>query len=298
MLVLEEGEVIDMAAIGSVNPALSSLNQIQRGQQQNIQRISTGENYSSPAYGGAAYAITQRMNSNIGALGQSVQNTQNASAMLRIAAGATSNTVSALTTIRENLVNAANGTNTDTDRAALQQNISQLVRQVDTNARASYNGTSLLDGSRENITVAGISGYDNVALGDMRSQALGLTDNRGNVTISTDNLQASINTLNNAINFVGGVNENLNAALDGGDFALDAALDEATTQGAQLQRLDYQAANYTTAQENEQNAEATLNGADIARESIQLNLRKIQEEVALAMARLYRHNQASVLNLL
>ena len=276
-----------MAAIGSVNSALSSLNQIQRGQQQSIQRIATGENYSSPAYGGAAYAITQHMNSNIGVLVQSEQNTQNASAMLRIAAGATSNTVSALTTIRENLVNAANGTNTDTDRAALQQNITQLVRQINVNASVSYNGTGLLDGSRENIIVAGIFGYDNVALGDMRSQALGLTDKRGNVTITTDSLQASINTVDNAISFVGSVNENLNAALDA-----------ETTQGAQLQGFDYQAQNYSTAQENEQNAEATLNGTDIARESIQLNLRKIQEEIALAMDRLYRHNQARIAGLI
>ena len=288
-------------AVGGINPALSSLNQIQRGMQQNIQRISTGENYPSASYGGAAYAITQRMNSNIGALGQSVQNTQNASAMLKVAAGATENTVSALTTIRQNVVNAANGTNNNFDRAALQQNINQLVRQIDDNAQVSYNGINLLNGSRQNVTVAGISGYENIQLGDMRASALGLADTQGNVQINLntdENIQAALQTVDSAINFVGGVNENLNAAVDNGGFALDIALDEATTQGAQLQRLDYQAANYTTAQENEMNAESSLNSADIAKESVQLNLRKIQEEIALAMARLYRHNQASVLNLL
>ena len=288
-------------AVGGINPALSSLNQIQRGMQQNIQRISTGENYPSASYGGSAYAITQRMNSNIGALGQSVQNTQNASAMLKVAAGATENTVSALTTIRQNVVNAANGTNNNSDRAALQQNINQLVRQIDDNAQVSYNGINLLNGSRQNVTVAGISGYENIQLGDMRASALGLADTQGNVQINLntdENIQAALQTVDSAINFVGGVNENLNAAVDNGGFALDIALDEATTQGAQLQRLDYQAANYTTAQENEMNAESSLNSADIAKESVQLNLRKIQEEIALAMARLYRHNQASVLNLL
>ncbi len=287
--------------MNNINPANSALNQIQSATQRITQRISTGSNYPSAAYGGAAYSILQRMNSNIGATAQSVQNTQNASAMLRTAAGATGNSVNALSSIREILVNAANGTNSDSDRAALQQNLNQLVRQIDTNAQTSYNGINLLNGSRSSIMVAGVSGYENVALGDMRAQTLGLTDNQGNVQISLANnqsIQSALETVDSAINFVGGVNENLNAAINGGDFALDTALDEATTQGAYLQRLDYQAANYSTMQENQQNSAANLGDADIAQQSIQLNLRKIQQEVALTMARLFNHNQINVLNLL
>ena len=290
-----------MATINSVNPANSALSQIQSATQRITQRVSTGSNYPSAAYGGAAYSILQRMNSNIGATAQSVQNTQNASAALKTAAGATGNSISALTSIREMLINAANGTNSDSDRAALQQNLNQLVQQIDTNAQTSYNGINLLDGSRSSIMVAGVSGYENVALGDMRAQNLGLTDSQGNVQINlanTESIQSALETVDNAINFVGGVNENLNAALNGSDFALDTALDEATTQGAYLQRLEYQAANYSTMQENQQNAAANLGDADIAKESIQLTLQKIQQEVALAMAKLYRQNQASALELL
>ncbi len=287
--------------MGGINPALSNLNRINSGIQQTSQNIATGSNYSRPSQGGAAYAILQRMNSNIGAIGQSVQNTQNASAMLKTAAGATGNTISALTNIRQSLVNAANGTNTDSDRAALQQNINQLVQQIDDNARANYNGMNLLDGSRNGIMVAGISGYENVGLGDMRSQALGLADNQGNVTISTANeesIQSALQTVDTALNFVGGVNDSLNAAMDEGTFSLDEALDEATTQGAQLQRLEYQEANYTTMEENEQAAASNIGDADIARQAINLNSQKLQQQIAMVISRMFNHNQANVLNML
>ncbi len=290
-----------MATIGGVNPTLSNLNRINSSLQQTTQRIATGSNYNSASQGSSAYAILQRMNSHIGAIGQSVQNTQNASAMLKIAAGATGNTISALTEIRRNLVNAANGTNTDSDRAALQQNINQIVSQIDDNARANYNGINLLDGSRDGIMVAGISGYENVEVGDMRSQALGLTDNQGNVTISTANdesIQSALQTVDTALNFVGGVNDSLSAAMDEGTFSLDEALDEATTQGAQLQRLDYQAANYTTMEENEQAAASNIGDTDMARAVVNLNNEEVQRQIAMAISRMYNHNQASVLSLL
>ncbi len=290
-----------MATIGGVNPTLSNLNRINSSLQQTTQRIATGSNYNSASQGSSAYAILQRMNSHIGAIGQSVQNTQNASAMLKIAAGATGNTISALTEIRRNLVNAANGTNTDSDRAALQQNINQIVSQIDDNARANYNGINLLDGSRDGIMVAGISGYENVEVGDMRPQALGLTDNQGNVTISTANdesIQSALQTVDTALNFVGGVNDSLSAAMDEGTFSLDEALDEATTQGAQLQRLDYQAANYTTMEENEQAAASNIGDTDMARAVVNLNNEEVQRQIAMAISRMYNHNQASVLSLL
>ncbi len=287
--------------MGGVNPTLSNLNRINSSLQQTTQRIATGSNYNSASQGSSAYAILQRMNSHIGAIGQSVQNTQNASAMLKIAAGATGNTVSALTEIRKNLVNAANGTNTDSDRATLQQNINQIISQIDENARANYNGINLLDGSRSGIMVAGISGYENVEVGDMRSQALGLTDNQGNVTISTANdesIQSALQTVDTALNAVGGVNDSLNAAMDEGTFSLDEALDEATTQGAQLQRLEYQADNYTTMEENEQAAASNIGDTDMARAAINLNNQELQRQIAVAISRMFNHNQASVLNLL
>jgi len=284
--------------VNGVNPGLNALNRAQRAQQNTIQKIATGSNYPSAANGASQYAITQRMYNNIGSIGQSIQNTQNVNAMLQTASGAASNTVQALSTIRENIINAANGTNNSSDRSNLQDMVNQMVRQIDDNAGVTYNGQRLLDGSR-NITVAGITGYENVSVGNLTSRGLGLTDEQGNVTIdlsTEESTQAALDTIGSAIDTAQGSVDTLSAAQTNNSF--DAALDELTTLGAQQQRLDYQADLYTTMEENELNAVSTINDADIAKEITNLRSQQTQEQLAMFATRMYNQNRANVLNLL
>ena len=296
-----KGTVIIMAmTMGGVNPSLRTLNTIQNSMQKTTQQLATGSKYPSASYGGAAYAILQRMSSHIGATNQSVQNTQNMSSMVKTAAGATGNTVDALKTIKETLISAANGTNTDSDRANMQENINQLVRQIDDNSRVQYNGMNLLDGSKEDILVAGVDGYENISLGNMSSKALGLTDENGNSTIDLSNdesIQAALKNVDGALNFVQGVDGNLQASLEGG-YTLDEALDEATSQGAQLQRLEFQEANYTTMEENEQAASSTMGDTDMAKAITELKSQQTQEQLAMFATKMFNQNRSNILNLL
>lgn len=283
--------------MGGVNSSLSTLNKVQNSIQKTTQQIATGSRYPSASYGSSAYAILQRMNSNIGGISQSVQNTQNMSSMVKTAAGATANTVDALTTIKETLINAANDTNTAQDRSAMQEQINQLVSQIDDNSRVQYNGMNLLDGSRSSMVVAGIDGYENVSLGDMSASALGLTDDQGNVSIdlsSQDSIQSALATVDSALETVGGVNDSLNSA----DSSLDFALDEATSQGAYLQRLEFQEANYTTMAENEMAAASTMGDTDIAKAITELKNQQTQEQLAMFATRMFNQNRANILNLL
>ena len=286
--------------MGGVNSSLRTLNNVQNSMQKTTQQLATGSRYPGASFGGAAYATLQRMNGNIGAISQSAQNTQNMSSLVKTAEGATSNTIDALNTIKETLLNAANGTNNNSDRSAMQEGINQLVKQIDNNSRVQYNGMNLLDGSKGSITVAGVDGYENIHLGDMSSRALGLTDERGNVTIDLSNQESVQNALKNidgALSFVEGVDGNLEASLEGG-YTLDEALDEATTQGAQLQRLEFQNANYTTMQENEQAAASTMGDTDIAKAVTELRSQQTQEQLALFATKMFNQNRANVLNLL
>ena len=287
-------------AIGmnAVNPALNNLNKIQNSSQNSIQRISTGTRYSSPSQGASEYAISQRLSNNIRSTGQSIQNTQNVNAMLQTASGAANNTVQALATIRENLINAANDSNNSSDRSALQDNINQMIRQIDDNSRVEYNGQRLLDGSR-NITVAGITGYENVKVGSLTSKDLGLTDDEGNSTIDLsddESIQNALNRVTTALETAEGTAGTINAAQENNAF--DAALDEVTTIGAQQQRLEFQAQNYMTQEENETDALSNLNDTDIAREIVNLRSQETQQQLALLATNMYNQNRASVLNLL
>ena len=286
--------------LGGVNSALSTLNNVNSAKQQTVQKLGTGSNYPSASYGGSAYAILQRTNSNIAATEQSLQNNQNASALLRTAEGATANTITALTTIKEYLVRTLNDTNTDADRQVMQENVNQLVSQIDDNSRVTYNGMNILDGSQENTGIAGVLGYENFNMGDIRAESLGLMDSEGNVTINLldkESVKSSLSTVNDALDKVQNINDSLNKSLDG-STAIDASLDEATTQGAYLQRLDYQEALYTTMQENEQAAASTLGDTDMAKAAAQFNSESTQEKLALFAAKMYNHNLSNMTSLL
>ena len=286
--------------VGGVNNALTTLNNVNNSVQKTAQTLSTGSKYPSASYGGSAYAILQRTSVNVASNTQSAQNTQNASALLRTAEGATANTVTALRTIKEYILNAANGTNTNSDRADTQKNINQIVSQIDENSKVTYNGINILDGSQENTGIAGVLGYENFNMGDIRAESLGLLDSEGNVTIdisSEEAAKASLAKVDGALEKVQNINDSLNKSISG-DAAIDASLDEATTQGAYLQRLDYQDALYTTMAENEQAAASTIGDTDMAKAAAEFSSESTQEKLALFAANMYNHNQANVLSLL
>ena len=249
-------------SISGINSSLNQLNRAQSMQSQSIQRIATGSKHPSAAYGASDYAIARRMEYNLGGIRQSNVNTQNANAMLNVASGAVSNTISSLSSLRETLINAANGTNQSSDLSALQETVNQTLSQINTNAQATYNGQTLLDGS-QTVTVAGIDGYDNVSLGNMSTAGLGLTDSQGNSNINLTD-QSSISS-----------------ALTTVDNALNAALDQATNIGAAQQGMDYQSANYTTMEETLQYSLSVSDDADIAAESVNNASANTQSQMAL-----------------
>ena len=253
-------------SLSGINSSLNQLNRAQSLQSQSIQRIATGSKRPSAAYGASDYAIARKMQYNIGGVSQSNANTQTANSMLNVASGAVSNTISSLSSLKETLISAANGTNGTTDIAALQETVNQTLSQINTNAQATYNGQTLLDGS-QTVTVAGADGYENVSLGDMSTAGLGLTDSQGNSNI---NLQAA-----------NGSPSGLSQAIDTVDAALNKALDQATSIGAAQQGMEYQSANYTTMEENLQYSLSVNDDADIAAESVNNASANTQSQMAL-----------------
>lgn len=283
--VTEDERVSVMAGISGTTSYVNRYNNINAAMQKTTQRIATGSMHPTAAYGASEYSIAARYDSNIRATGQANQNAQKMSNMIQIAAGATQNTVSALTQIKDLLINAANDTNGSIDRAALQENINQLVGQINENAYVEYNGKRVVDGSQSSLMLEGIDGYENFNMGDIRSEALGLTDAQGNVKIDASTVEsanASLRIIDNALDYARVQNDSLHFmeeyVTDG--VSLNRTLDVATTQGAQLQRLEYQQANYTTMEENMIAAQSTMDDADIAQQSTQLKNEQAQRDAA------------------
>lgn len=287
-------------AIGGLG-YLNQINRTNSSVSSSIQKIATGSQNPSAKYGVSAYAISQRMSSNIGTAAQSKRNAQNANAMLNVAAGGVSSTVSALTSIREQVLQAANGTNQGSDIAAITRSISGAVSTINDNAAVEYNGMRLLDGSRS-ITVAGDTGYNTVNLGNLSSQGLGLTDNQGNLTFdlsSQSGITRALGTVNNALSAATGVASGITSVQQGlVDTALDSGLGMATDIGAVQQGLSFSEDNYTTMEASLTEALSAQDDTDIAAEVTKLRSESALNQMALHAQKMFMHNSASVLSLL
>ncbi len=268
-------------AIGGVG-FLNQINSTKANYNTVLKQVASGSKFPSAQYGTSEYAISRRTRAQIGALAQSNQNTQNSNAMLSVAAGGVSSTISALTSIREQVIKAANGTNSPSDIDTIGKSINQSIQTINDNASIQYNGMDLLNSGRD-VAVAGVDGYRNVSLGNMTAEALGLADDKGNSTIDL----TSVNT-----------KEGLDKALSTIDGALGRALDEATSIGAAQQNLTFASANYTVSEENLTAADSNMSDTDMAKAITQLRSADTQNQLAMYAQKMFMTNSASVLSLL
>ena len=127
---------------------LNGLNQNSHNLAKSLERVSSGMRVVGAADDVSGYAISERMRVMIRALGQSNDNTQTASSMMKVADGAISSTVEILKTMKEKVLGAANDSNTDADRLTIQKELDQSIDQIDDNANITFNGKYLVDGSK------------------------------------------------------------------------------------------------------------------------------------------------------
>jgi flagellin len=140
-----------------INTNLSSLNaqnnlsKSQASLTTSLQRLSTGLRINSAKDDAAGLAISERMSSQITGLNQAARNSNDGISMAQTAEGALASIGDSLQRIRELAVQSANGSNTDADRASMQEEASQLLQEVDRVAtQTKFNGRTLLDGSLKN----------------------------------------------------------------------------------------------------------------------------------------------------
>jgi flagellin len=147
--------------------ALSTLNIMNTNStalNKSLKKVSSGMKINSAADDASGYQISERMRVQIKSLDQANQNTQNGSSLLKTAEGAVSSTVEILKTLKEKTLNAANGTNTDSDLSAIQSELNQSIDQINDNANVTFNGKYLVDGSLSAQTTATTATFTNNAL--------------------------------------------------------------------------------------------------------------------------------------
>ena len=127
------------------------LNKSQLMQNQAMERLSSGLRINSAKDDAAGLAISTGMESQIRGLNQAVRNANDGISMAQTAEGAMDEMTNILQRMRELSIQAANDTNSASNRASIQDEIDQLYSELDRIATVtSFNGVNLLDGSAGN----------------------------------------------------------------------------------------------------------------------------------------------------
>lgn len=133
--------------IASLN-AQRNLNNSQSDLGVSLQRLSSGLRINSAKDDAAGLAISERFTTQIRGLNQAARNSNDGVSLAQTAEGDLAQITNNLQRIRELAVQSANATNSTSDRAALQLEVTQLVAEIDRVAATSaFNGVKLLDGA-------------------------------------------------------------------------------------------------------------------------------------------------------
>jgi len=135
--------------VASLN-AQRNLSQSQSTMNTAMQRLSSGLRINSAKDDAAGLAISDRMTSQIRGLNQAARNANDGISLAQTAEGALQESTNILQRMRELAVQSANDTNSESDRASLNDELNQIKSELDRIAQTTeFNGTSLLDGSMD-----------------------------------------------------------------------------------------------------------------------------------------------------
>jgi len=113
-----------------------------------LQRLSSGLRINSAKDDAAGLAISTRMTSQINGMNQAIRNANDGISLAQTADSSLDEVTNNLQRIRDLALQAANGTNSDDDRAALDVEVQQRLAEVNRIAsQTTFNGINLLDGT-------------------------------------------------------------------------------------------------------------------------------------------------------
>jgi len=155
------------------------LNESRRDLDLAMERLSSGQRINSAKDDAAGLAIRDKMSSQIVGLNQSIRNANDAISLAQTAEGAMEESVSILQRMRVLAMQAINDTNTDSDRANLNDEFTQLQLELTRiGITSSFNNVKLLDGTFSGSTFQvgpGASETIFLKISDQKANAIGTT---------------------------------------------------------------------------------------------------------------------------
>ena len=247
-------------------------------QSTSTEKLSSGYRINRSADDAAGLSISEKMRSQIRGLNKASSNAQDGISLVQVAEGALNETHSILQRMNELATQAANDTNTSTDRTAIQAEIDQLTSEINRiQSTTQFNTMNLLDGtfSSKNLQVGSLSGQSiGISIKNMNASSLGVdalkVSSFASAGSSMDKIQSAINLVST----------------------------QRSTLGALQNRLEHTINNLNTTAENTQAAESRIRDVDMATEMVEYSKNNILAQAGQSM--LAQANQATqgVLSLL
>ncbi|MED5049419.1 flagellin [Bacillus siamensis] len=136
--------------------ALNTSRQLNAGSNsaaKNMEKLSSGLRINRAGDDAAGLAISEKMRSQIRGLDMASKNAQDGISLIQTSEGALNETHSILQRMSELATQAANDTNTDSDRSELQKEMDQLASEVTRiSTDTEFNTKKLLDGTAKDLT--------------------------------------------------------------------------------------------------------------------------------------------------
>ena len=244
---------------------------IQTSLSKSTEKLSSGYKINRAGDDAAGLSISEKMRAQIRGLNKASANAQDGISLIQVAEGALNETHAILQRMNELSTQAANDTNTSTDRTALQAEVNQLVSEIDRiRSTTQFNTMNLLDGSftGKNLQVGSLAGQKiQISIGNMDSASLSV----GGLSL------ANYSSAGQAITKV--------------QAAIDKVSTQRSTLGALQNRLEHTINNLDTTKENTQAAESRIRDTDMASEMVEYSKNNILSQAGLSM--LSQANQAN-----
>ena len=255
-----------------------NLGGVQSAQAKSTEKLSSGYRINRAGDDAAGLTISEKMRSQIRGLNKASTNAQDGISLIQVAEGALNETHSILQRMNELATQAANDTNTSTDRDAIQKEINQLTSEIDRiRSTTQFNTMNLLDG-----TFTG----KNLQVGSLSGQKIGISITNMNAsTLQVSGLKVS------SFSSAG-------AAMASIQAAINSVSEMRSTLGALQNRLEHTINNLDATSENTQAAESRIRDVDMAEEMVEYSKNNILAQAGQSM--LAQANQANqgVLSLL
>ena len=279
----------------------NALTRNERAMNQAMERLSTGQRINSASDDAAGLAIASRMTSQVNGLNMAVRNANDAISMVQTAEGAIDEIVNMLQRMRELAVQAASGTYSTTDRAALDVEFEALKAGIqDVVADTQWNGTNLLDGAIAFAFQVGANASQTISLTikdfdtDGNNATAGVFENIDDPD-TTDFQNDETNDLEGTD--IGTTHEATLTIVEL-RLAITRVNTERAAFGAIINRLEYAVDNLTNVSQNTLASRSRVLDTDYASETTELAKTQIIQQAATAMLSQANQYSQSVLSLL